>query len=61
VADARFVEDSEKAGELVCEIVQPGDVILIKGSRGVRTEKVIEKLVEKYKLEGEANGVGATH
>ncbi|HTH51341.1 MAG TPA: UDP-N-acetylmuramoyl-tripeptide--D-alanyl-D-alanine ligase [Pyrinomonadaceae bacterium] len=53
VRDARFAEDSEKAGDIICEIVRPGDVILVKGSRGVRTEKVIERLLEKYKLEGE--------
>ncbi len=28
-----------------------GDLVLVKGSRGVRTEKVIEKLLEKYRLE----------
>lgn len=52
VNDARFVEYSDAAGELACEIVQPGDVILVKGSRGVRTEKVIEKLLGKFALEG---------
>lgn len=53
LADARFVADSDAAGDMACEIVRPGDVILVKGSRGVRTEKVIEKLLEKYKLEQE--------
>ncbi|MFL6374241.1 MAG: UDP-N-acetylmuramoyl-tripeptide--D-alanyl-D-alanine ligase [Pyrinomonadaceae bacterium] len=52
-ADAWFVEDSEKAGDLVCDLIEAGDVILVKGSRGVRTEKVIEKLLAKYKLEEE--------
>jgi UDP-N-acetylmuramoyl-tripeptide--D-alanyl-D-alanine ligase len=51
VNDTRFVEYSDAAGELACEIVQSGDVILIKGSRGVRTEKVIEKLLGKFVLE----------
>jgi UDP-N-acetylmuramoyl-tripeptide--D-alanyl-D-alanine ligase len=61
LADARFVEDSESAGDLLGELVRPGDAILVKGSRGVKTEKVIEKLLEKFKLEEEANGLGATH
>ena len=52
LADARFVEDSQRAGEVVCDLVQPGDVILVKGSRGVRTERVIDALLEKFKLEG---------
>jgi UDP-N-acetylmuramoyl-tripeptide--D-alanyl-D-alanine ligase len=53
LADARFVEDSDEAGDVVGDLVRPGDVILIKGSRGVRTEKVIEKLLSKYKIEEE--------
>lgn len=46
-----FYENSEIAGENFVKEVQPGDLILIKGSRGVRTEKVIEKLLENYELE----------
>lgn len=48
---ARFVDDSEAAGNLVVEIAAEGDVILVKGSRGVRTEKVIEKLSTRFALE----------
>jgi UDP-N-acetylmuramoyl-tripeptide--D-alanyl-D-alanine ligase len=49
-AEAVFCSDSAAAGELLTEIVRPGDVILVKGSRGVRTEAVIEKLQEKFSL-----------
>lgn len=48
---AEFADDSRAAGELLASIVRKGDVILVKGSRGVRTETVIEKLLEKFKLE----------
>lgn len=51
LSNAQFAEDSNAAGELLKTIVREGDVILVKGSRGVRTENVIEKLREKYKLE----------
>ena len=51
---AEFVEDSDTAGELLARTVTRGDVILVKGSRGVRTEKVIEKLLEKFDLEVKA-------
>jgi UDP-N-acetylmuramoyl-tripeptide--D-alanyl-D-alanine ligase len=46
-----FAEDSEKAGDLVSQNVREGDVVLVKGSRGVRTEKVIEKLLGRFILE----------
>ncbi len=48
---ATFVEDSEKAGDLLAETVKRGDVVLIKGSRGVRTENALAKLLEKFELE----------
>jgi UDP-N-acetylmuramoyl-tripeptide--D-alanyl-D-alanine ligase len=51
VEASEFAADSEAAGELLARIVRPGDVVLVKGSRGVRTEKVIEKLFEKFELE----------
>lgn len=47
-----FVDDSVVAGELLAEEAREGDVILVKGSRGVRTEKVIERLLEEFELEG---------
>lgn len=46
-----FYENSVVAGEKFVNEVQSGDLILVKGSRGVRTEKVIEKLLENFELE----------
>ena len=48
---ARFAEDSDIAGEMLAAEISKGDLVLVKGSRGVRTEKVIEKLLEKFELE----------
>lgn len=49
--EALFANDSELAGQMLSEIIAPGDVVLIKGSRGVRTEKVLEKMLEKFEVE----------
>ena len=51
-----FAEDSEKGGEILQNEIEAGDIVLIKGSRGVRTERVLEKLVEKFELEKNASG-----
>jgi len=51
LSDGGFYENSAVAGEKFIEEVQAGDLVLIKGSRGVRTEKIVEKLLENFELE----------
>jgi len=46
--NAVFAADSDAAGDLLASEIRPGDIVLIKGSRGVRTEKVLEKLLDKF-------------
>ena len=41
---AIFLPDAESAGVWVKENLRPGDVVLVKGSRGVRLERAIETL-----------------
>jgi UDP-N-acetylmuramyl pentapeptide synthase len=38
------VADAEAAAELVGGLVRPGDTVLVKGSRGVGLERVVEEL-----------------
>lgn len=49
---ATFCATPEEAAEQLLAEWQPGDLVLVKGSRGVRTERVVERL--KAALGGEA-------
>ena len=48
---ARFFESSEEAGRALADEVRPGDLVLVKGSRGVHTERVVEALRERHELQ----------
>jgi UDP-N-acetylmuramoyl-tripeptide--D-alanyl-D-alanine ligase len=43
-SNVEFFEDAKSAGEFCLNLISPGDVILVKGSRGVHLETVIEML-----------------
>jgi UDP-N-acetylmuramoyl-tripeptide--D-alanyl-D-alanine ligase len=47
---ARFFESSGEAADALAEFVRPGDLVLVKGSRGVHTEEVVERLKERHGL-----------
>ncbi|MFB3853325.1 MAG: UDP-N-acetylmuramoyl-tripeptide--D-alanyl-D-alanine ligase [Vicinamibacterales bacterium] len=42
-----WVPASDEAAERLLQLVKPGDVVLVKGSRGIRTEVVVEKLMKE--------------
>jgi UDP-N-acetylmuramoyl-tripeptide--D-alanyl-D-alanine ligase len=42
---ALFFEDPREAGEFVRRLLQPGDAVLFKGSRGVAVERAMERLL----------------
>jgi UDP-N-acetylmuramoyl-tripeptide--D-alanyl-D-alanine ligase len=47
-AAARFFDSSEEAGTAICEEVREGDLVLVKGSRGVETDKVVKMLRDRF-------------
>src|SRR5262249_21351077 len=47
-AKTRFFESSEEAGAFVQQFFQPGDLLLVKGSRGVRMERIVDALLSVH-------------
>ena len=52
--EVRHFPDSESAAPFVVSAARPGDLILVKGSRGMKMERVVEALL----LKGGAPGAG---
>jgi UDP-N-acetylmuramoyl-tripeptide--D-alanyl-D-alanine ligase len=42
--NVRYIATSDEAAEAVAATVRRGDVVLVKGSRGVKTDRVVERL-----------------
>ena len=49
----QFFEDSDSAAIALKKEVKQGDVVLVKGSRGVATDKIITELRQSFALAGE--------
>jgi len=45
---AHYFDASTAAGEFIASIIQPGDLLLLKGSRGVKMEKILEAIDARY-------------
>jgi UDP-N-acetylmuramoyl-tripeptide--D-alanyl-D-alanine ligase len=50
LAASRFFESSEDAAAALLEEIREGDLVLVKGSRSVETDKVVTKLRERFSL-----------
>src|SRR5579871_5154026 len=47
-ARTKFFASSEQAGAFVQQFFQPGDLLLVKGSRGVRMERIVDALISTH-------------
>ena len=52
-SQAHFFNDSTAAAAFLADFVRPGDLLLVKGSRGVKMERIVEALHAKYPLADE--------
>ncbi len=49
-AQSKFFAGSQEAAEFIAALAKPDDLILVKGSRGVRMERIVEALRAKHAL-----------
>jgi UDP-N-acetylmuramoyl-tripeptide--D-alanyl-D-alanine ligase len=52
-AQTRFFASSEEAAKFLVDFITAGDVLLVKGSRGVKMERIVETLLMRYAAPGE--------
>jgi UDP-N-acetylmuramoyl-tripeptide--D-alanyl-D-alanine ligase len=54
---ARFFTSSADAAPFVADLLRPGDLLLVKGSRGVKMERIVEAVQARYALATDGNPV----
>ena len=52
LTETRFFETSDEAARAILEEVREGDLVLVKGSRGVATDKIVGAIRERFPLAG---------
>ena len=57
---ARFFATSSDAAAFLSELLQPGDLVLVKGSRGVKMERIVEALGARLVPAGDSAEAPAT-
>jgi UDP-N-acetylmuramoyl-tripeptide--D-alanyl-D-alanine ligase len=60
-AQTRFFPSSEDAARFLEELIAPGDVLLVKGSRGVKMERIVETLLSRHAAPGEISRQEVRH
>jgi UDP-N-acetylmuramoyl-tripeptide--D-alanyl-D-alanine ligase len=54
-ARTKFFAGSDEAAKFVADFLAPGDLLLVKGSRGVKMERIVEALLAREtQVRGEA-------
>jgi UDP-N-acetylmuramoyl-tripeptide--D-alanyl-D-alanine ligase len=49
-SNARFFSSSSDAAEFIPDLLKPGDLLLVKGSRGVKMERIVDAVRARFAL-----------
>jgi UDP-N-acetylmuramoyl-tripeptide--D-alanyl-D-alanine ligase len=60
-AQTRFFSTSDEAAEFLRSFVVSGDLLLVKGSRGVKMERIVESLIAQHASPGEFSSQEVRH
>ncbi len=60
-ARARFFATPQEAAEFLAGFIVSGDLLLVKGSRGVKMEQIVETLIARHAAPGEFTGPEVRH
>ncbi|HYL85957.1 MAG TPA: UDP-N-acetylmuramoyl-tripeptide--D-alanyl-D-alanine ligase [Candidatus Angelobacter sp.] len=60
-ARTKFFATPQEAAEFLGDLVKTGDLLLVKGSRGVKMEQIVEALIARHAAPGEFSGQGVKH
>jgi len=52
-ARTKFFATPPEAAEFLASLIVSGDLLLVKGSRGVKMEQIVEKLIARHVAPGE--------
>ena len=50
---SKFFQTPQEAAEFLETLVSPGDLLLVKGSRGVKMEQIVDALIARHAAPGE--------
>ena len=60
-ARTKFFATPQEAAEFLGSLVTAGDLLLVKGSRGVKMEQIVDALIARYAASGELSGQEVRH
>jgi len=60
-AHTKFFATPQEAAEFLADFIMTGDLLLVKGSRGVKMEQIVEKLIVRHAAASETAGQEVRH